>query len=253
VELKRAAAELPNDAQAHYELGFVLARNEKPNEALPHLQKAVAINPSDSSAQFQLAAVLRALGDDARSREATNRFKASKSGEFKVNQLAAKGNQANELLQAGQPARAAEVYREMLEIEPGNARTEYNLALALEAAHDPKGEREALERAARIDPKLAVVEGELGRLDLAAGNTAPAEKRLEAAIADDPQLVSALRDLSSRSLPMPNRNSTMPLSWCPRMWRHSRRPARSKLAHGIWRGGLLLCGMVSRPRRNPPP
>ena len=139
--------------------------------------------------------VLRALGDDARAREAADRFKAGKSEEFKVNRLAAKGNQANELLLAGQPAQAAEVYRQMLEIEPGNARTEYNLALALDAAHDPQGEREALERAARLDPKLAVAQGELGRLDMAAGNTAEAEKRLTAAIAGDPQLVSALGNL----------------------------------------------------------
>src|ERR1019366_8448779 len=100
LELKLAVAELPNDPQAQSELGSVLARNQKPQEALPHLEKALVLKPSDSSAQFQLAAVLRALGDDARSGEVANRFKASKSEEFKVNQLAAKGNQANELLQA---------------------------------------------------------------------------------------------------------------------------------------------------------
>ncbi len=209
-ELERAVAGNPNDFQAQYQLGFVLAKNQKPKLALTHVEKAVALKPSDSSAQFQLAAVLRTLGDSARANEIAGKFKASKSEEFKVNQLAAKGNEANELLQSNQPGRAVEVYRQMLELEPGNARTEYNLALALEAARDLKGAREALERAARLDPKFAAAPGELGRLDLAAGNMALAEKRLEAAVADDPQFAAALGNLGViRSMKGDNRGAEM--------------------------------------------
>lgn len=195
-ELERAEAKLPNDAQAQYELGLVLARNKKPKEALPHLERALALKPSDSSVQSELAAVLRALGDVARSREIANRFEKSKLIEFKLKQLAEKGREASELLMAGEPARAAALYRQMLEIEPRDARTEYKLARTLEAAHDSEGERQALERAIHLDPKMAVAQGELGRLDLASGNIAVAERRLEAAVGSDPHLVSALGDLS---------------------------------------------------------
>ncbi len=190
-ELARAVSGLPDDFQAQYQLGFVLARNQKPKEALLHLERAVKLRPLDSSAQFQLAAVLRTLGDTAGAREVAAKFNESKSDEFKVNQLAAKGLQANEALQANQPARAAEIYRQMLEIEPRNARTVYNLALALAAAHDVKGERETLEHALEIDPKMAVAHAELGVLDLSAGNLDSARKRLEQALSIDPQLTSA--------------------------------------------------------------
>jgi tetratricopeptide (TPR) repeat protein len=191
VELDRAVLGNPKDFQAQYQLGFVLARNQKPKQALPHLEKAVTLKPSDSSAQFQLAAVLRTLGDTARAGEIAQSFKAGKSEEFRVNQLAAKGNEANELLQSHQPERAAEVYRQMLELEPHNSRTVYNLALALAAAHDPEGERKELERAAAMDPKMAVARGELGLLDLSAGKLDSAQTWLESALAIDPQLISA--------------------------------------------------------------
>jgi tetratricopeptide (TPR) repeat protein len=194
-ELKSAAEQLPDDEEAQYQLGFVLARNRKPREALPYLEKAVALKSSDSQALSQLAAVLRELGDTARLREVENRIQANRLDELKIKQLAKKRELAGELLRARQPATAAAVYHQMLEIEPGNARTEYNLALALEAAHDPKGQREALERAIRLDAKMAPALGDLGRLYLAAGNNALAENRLRAAIAADPQLVSALGNL----------------------------------------------------------
>ena len=194
-ELTRAVAGNAEDFQAQYQLGFVLARNQKPKQALEHLEKAVALKPLDSTAQFQLAAVLRTLGEGERAREAAAKFNQSKSEEFQVNQLAAKGIRANEFLQANQPARAAEVYRQMLEIEPRNARTVYNLALALAAAHDVKGERETLEKALEIDPKLAVARAELGVLDLSAGDLAAARKQLEAALAIDPQLTAAQGNL----------------------------------------------------------
>ena len=194
-ELGRAVAGNPNDFQAQYQLGFVLARNDKPKEALEHLKKAVALKPTESSAQFQLAAVLRTVGDSGQSNQVAEEFKQAKQQEFKVSQLAAKGNQANEYLQAGQPGLAAGVYRQMLEIDPLSARTEYNLALALEATGDAKGGRKALEKAVELDAKMAVARGELGRLDLAAGDVAAARKWLESAVAIDPQLVSALGNL----------------------------------------------------------
>jgi len=165
-------------------------------DALADAREYVQREPADPEGHLLLGSVYRGLGDEG-SAEAELKLagRASQPDKLKATQLAAKGNQANQLLQARQPARAAGVYREMLAIDPGNARTEYSLALALDAAHDPKGERAALERALRLDPKMAVAQGELGRLDLAAGNTALAEKRFEAAIAGDPQLVSAVGNL----------------------------------------------------------
>ena len=84
-------------------------------------------------------------------------------GEESLNsQLASEGTKANDLLQSGKPAEAAQIYRHMLEENPDSAWTAYNLALALEAMNDMKGAEDALRNAIDIDPKLAQDSGRIG-------------------------------------------------------------------------------------------
>jgi tetratricopeptide (TPR) repeat protein len=194
-ELEHAAASLPENAEVQYELAVALAHSQNPNEAVPHFDKAIALKPSDWRAQAELAAVLREAGETARVRDAASRAELLKAYESKIKRLPEKDRQAADLLHGGHADKAAEIYREMLVVDPGNARTEHNLARALAAAHDSRGERLELERAVRHDPKLAVALGDLGRLDMAEGKSEAAEKHLEAALAADPQLVSAVGDL----------------------------------------------------------
>ena len=196
VELRQAVLGKADDSDAQYELGFVLARRQKPEEALAHLQKAVSLDPTNASAQFQLAAVLRTLGQSKRATEVTSEFQQNKAVEFQKSQMNTKGKEANQLLLSGQPGRAAEVYRQILEMDPKNANTEYNLALALGAADDLKGEREALEKTVQLDPKRAAALAELGRMDIADGNLASAQKLLETALIIDPQMASAQGNLA---------------------------------------------------------
>ena len=138
---------------AQYEIGRALARDQKLGQALPHLEKALALDPSNTSAQYQLVHVLRALGDHERSQKMLEQFNKT-AGQYS----AAQTNQANEFLLSGQPAKAAEVYRQILEMNPQDARTEYNLALALGALQDREGERKALEKAANLDSNLVCSE-----------------------------------------------------------------------------------------------
>jgi len=84
----------------------------------------------------------------------------------------------------------------MLEENPENAWTAYNLALALEATNDMKGAEGALRGAIDIDPKLAKVQAELGRLELAKGDLPSAQKWLEAALDLDPELAEARGNLA---------------------------------------------------------
>ena len=56
----------PDDFEARYQLGLVLARMGKPDQALPQLQKAVALKPGDRAAQFQPVSVLRSLRGECR-------------------------------------------------------------------------------------------------------------------------------------------------------------------------------------------
>jgi len=195
MELEHAAVSLPENAEVQYELAVALAHSQNPKAAVPHFDKAIARKPSDWRAQAELAAVLREAGELGRARDAASRAELLKAQESKIKRLPEKDRQAADLLHGGHADKAAELYHEMLVVDPGNARTEHNLARALAAAHDPKGERLQLERAVRHDPALAVALGDLGRLDLAEGKSEAAEKHLEAALAADPQLVSAVGDL----------------------------------------------------------
>jgi tetratricopeptide (TPR) repeat protein len=195
-ELELGAAKAPDDFEARYQLGFVLAKLGKPDQALPQLRKAVALNPGDKSAQFQLAAVLRALGQREEADKIVEQFRKTTDVEFRNSQLTSDGIKANDLLEAGKPEEAAQVYRHMLEEKPDSAWTAYNLALALEAMHDTKGAEDALKKAIGIDPKLAKIRAELGQLELAEGDMESAQQWLQSALDLEPQLVDARGNLA---------------------------------------------------------
>ena len=72
-------------------------------------------------------------------------------------QLASEGTKANDLLQSGKPAEAAQIYRHMLEENPDSAQTAYNLALALEATNDMKGAERHSSQGDRTNPKQAKI------------------------------------------------------------------------------------------------
>ncbi|MFP5229679.1 MAG: tetratricopeptide repeat protein [Acidobacteriota bacterium] len=195
-ELELGAARTPDDFEAHYQLGFVLAKLGKPNQALPQLRKAVALNPGDKSAQFQLAAVLRALGQNEEAQKIAEQFRKTTDVEFRDSQLTSDGIKANDLLQAGKPDQAADIYRRMLAEKPDSAWTAYNLALALEAMRDEQGAEAALLKAIAINPKLAKIRAELGALKLADGDLESAQQWLQSALALEPQLADARTSLA---------------------------------------------------------
>lgn len=195
-ELELGAAKAPNDFEARYQFGLVLARMGKPDQALPQLQKAVALKPGDRSAQFQLVAVLRSLGQTQQATQIVEQLRKEQGKEFLNSQLVSEGTKANDLLQAGKPAEAAQIYRHMLEESPDNAWTAYNLALALEAMRDTKGAEDALRKAIAINPKLANIRAELGALELAEGDLQSAQKSLESALDLAPELVEARGNLA---------------------------------------------------------
>ena len=195
-ELELGAARAPDDFEARYQLGLVLARMGKPDQALPHLQKAVALKPGDRSAQYQLVAVLRSLGRTQESTQIVVQLRKEQGEESLNSQLASEGTKANDLLQSGKPADAAQIYRHMLEENPESAQTAYNLALALEAMNDTKSAKDVLRKAIDRNPKVAKVRAELGQLELAQGDLESAQKWLKSALDLEPGLSEARGNLA---------------------------------------------------------
>ena len=195
-ELELGVSKAPDDFEARYQLGLVLARAGKPQQALPQLRKAVALKPGDRAAQYQLVAVLRSLGQSQESTQLVEQLRKEQNKESMNSQLAAEGTKANDLLQAGKAAEAAQIYRHMLEENPDNAWTAYNLALAQEAMKDSKGAEATLLKAIAINPKIGGIQAELGRLKLAQGDMQSAQRWLESALNLEPELVDARGNLA---------------------------------------------------------
>lgn len=193
--LRQAVALNPNHAEAHYNLGFVLARQGKPAEARPELEKALKLNPESSEARFQLASVLRALGQQDQAHEQLQALQQKKAADVKQDVAAVSASQANQDLQSGDPKKAVDLYRASLVNDPNNARTYYDLALALDRLSDFAAERQALEKAQSLDATLAPVHNQLGFLDLQAGHAQDAERQFKTAISLDPQYAEAQNNL----------------------------------------------------------
>jgi len=193
--LRQAIALNPNHYDARYNLGFILAKLGKSQEAKIHLEKALQLNPKSSEAQFQLAAVLRSLGETDRAREELEKFQEEKQESVKDNVADTKANQANAFLDQGDYQHAADYYRQALEQKPKDAKTYYNLALALDHLGKIAEEREALGKAIELDSTLARAHNQLGFLDMQAGQESEAEKELKAAITLDPGYAEAENNL----------------------------------------------------------
>jgi superkiller protein 3 len=194
-DFSAAAALNPTSAEAHYNLGFVLARLGRPAEARPELEKALQLNPDSSEARFQLASVLRALGQQGQAHEELNVLQQKKAASVKQDVASVSASQANQDLQSGDPQKAVALYRASLANDPNNARTYYDLALALDRLSDYSAERDALNKAEQLDSKLAPVHNQIGFLDLQAGHTQEAETQFNAAISLDPQYAEAQNNL----------------------------------------------------------
>jgi tetratricopeptide (TPR) repeat protein len=64
----------PDFEEAHLGLAAVLMSQSEPQLALPHLQKAVTINPEDEVAWYRLSRAQKALGNDALQQKALSEF-----------------------------------------------------------------------------------------------------------------------------------------------------------------------------------
>jgi tetratricopeptide (TPR) repeat protein len=193
--LRRAVLMQPHHYDAQYNLGFVLAKTNQHEEALKCFRTAVQLRPDSTQARYQLSLVLRVLNKPGEAREQLSLFDEQRQQAARKDVAAVTGGRANERLLSGDASAAVEGYRESLRSDPDNPRTLYNLAVALDRLGNRAGERDALERALRIDPKLAVVHNQLGLLNLQEGKVAEAERLLRQALVLEPQYAEAQNNL----------------------------------------------------------
>jgi tetratricopeptide (TPR) repeat protein len=141
-------------------------------EAAEALEKAVAAQPDDYSALFNLSFARAMLGKRPEAIAGYEKVLALKPGLYQA-QL----NLAILLLEAKEPAKALALLKAAFEQEPEKFQPNYYLAEALYALGDDAGAEQRYRKAAELDPKSAVAEIGLGR---ALANQGKFDEALEA-------------------------------------------------------------------------
>ncbi len=168
-------------ADAHYNLGGVLARQKKWNEAVGHYREAVRLQPGNVQYLVNLAHGLIGLGRDREARDLLRRA-------IDIDPQSAVGytNLGSIELRQGNVQEALRAYAGAVRLEPGNADYQRNLAVAEHEAGDPRAV-ETFRRALTIRPGDPDILDGLGLSLLDAGDAGAAREALGRAVAGRPE------------------------------------------------------------------
>jgi tetratricopeptide (TPR) repeat protein len=195
--LEEAVALKPDDARSHKELGLVLSQLQDLPHAKQQLEQAIAQGDPEPETLYTLANVLRGLGQTEDSKKEFALYQKSKKAQSDRKQAAGKAEQGDQMMAAGDPAKAAALYREAIASDPDEALLAYKLAMALEKTNDLAGEKTELQRAILLNPHLAEAQNQLGYLAVRSGDAAQAENYFHTAIHASPSYTPAWINLAA--------------------------------------------------------
>jgi tetratricopeptide (TPR) repeat protein len=178
-------------------LGNVLSNLKDFSGAKQHLQKAIELGDTEPAVQYELAMVLKSLGETEQAQEKLRTFQAMRKAEADQTLAVSKIESGDRAMASGDAASAVALYREALADDPNEARVAYKLAKALEKTNDLTGERAELERAIELNPNLAEAQNQLGYLTGRSGDLAQAEICYRAAIKASPSYLVAWINLAA--------------------------------------------------------
>ena len=171
----------PGDFVANANLGALLLSANRTDEAVRHLQEALATRPGDPAARNSLGTALLASGRVA---EAIGAF--TEAVRLSADYLPAHYNLGNALLAAGRPTDAIAQFEYVLERTPQDAAALSDLGSALAMTGRMPDAQRALERSLAVNPTNAKAHYNLGLIAAQAGRMADAETHFERALAIDP-------------------------------------------------------------------
>lgn len=177
------ALQLPDAARA--------LEQEKYAEAVPLLEKALAADPADYRARFNLAFALTQLQRD---QEAIQQY--AKVVEQQPDLVPSRLNLGILLLRQKQPAQAAPHLEFAVEKKPQDFRARFYLAEALLGAGHDERAAAAYRQALELDPKSASAAMGLGRALARAGQLDAAQEQYQNAIQLDPEFRDAFLELA---------------------------------------------------------
>lgn len=190
--LRRAAELLPNDAEAHGNLGAALHDQERWAEALMSLGKALAIHPDDAQLLIDAADATRALG---RANEAVALYERA----MRINPrgIEAHNNLGNTFMELGKLDDAVSCYRRALEVAPQQAQIHCNLGNALRRLGHLEQALASSRRALALDQNLGVAHNTEGLILAALGHREQAVASYRRALALNAHDLETLNSLGN--------------------------------------------------------
>jgi len=153
-ERYRAAVEKnPQDAESLSNLGQVLVRTGKVEEAIPYFDRAIAIIPQRWAYHFNRA---RALGLLGRMEEAVKGYRAAQA--LFPNDYATAFNLGLALHKMGDEAGAVEAYNKAIALDPNDATFHMALGTSLERLQRPRDAAAAYEQYLKLSPSAVDAE-----------------------------------------------------------------------------------------------
>lgn len=195
--LEKAVALDPNHYNSHYNLGIALSNLNDPQGAKEQFEKALALGAKEPSVRFEYAKTLRALGETKLAAEQLKLYQEQQKAQADRTLAASKMAQADKELTDGDPKKAVALYRDAVAVVPTSALLNYKLSVALDRVGDTAGEREALQKAVEIDPRMAIAHHQLGYLASASGDFSTAEGQFRDAVEAAPGYTDAWISLAA--------------------------------------------------------
>jgi tetratricopeptide (TPR) repeat protein len=190
--LRRTAELMPQDAEAHGNLGAALHDQERWADALASLRRALAIKLDDVESLVDAANAMKALG---RAREAVPLY--LRALRLRPRLVEAQNNLGNAFLELGQYHDAAGCFRLALEVKPDGAQIHCNLGNALRQLGLLDEAVASSRRAIALDPTLSVAHNNLGLILAALGQREAAVASYRQALLLNPSYVEALNNLGN--------------------------------------------------------
>jgi tetratricopeptide (TPR) repeat protein len=190
--IERAVALRPQRADYHYNLGVILSSVNRSSDAVASFRKAIELKPDFGDAIFNLAVALQAEGDLLESIAAYRRLLS-----LQPLNVSAQVNLGNALVASGNLAEALVVFERACELAPDLAAAHFNRGNALRAADRAPEAAEAYKEAARLQPDWQDAWNNLGNTYRNLQKLQPAMEAYEKTLSLNPNHLGAICNIAS--------------------------------------------------------
>ncbi len=188
--MQTAVALLPQDAEAHSNLGITLKSCNRLTEAETSHRRALELNPASAEAHNNLGVTLKSQG---RLSEAEASYR--RALELQPAYIHAHGNLGNLFKELGRLPEAEAAFRRALELRPEDALAQGNLGALLQLQGRLADAEVCYRRALELRPEDIVTHSNLGTLLGSLGRLTEAEASLRQALALQPNYAEAHSNL----------------------------------------------------------